>query len=72
MERERPTPQQVVEAQVDMLAAQGTIDASNRVLAAAGLPIDTPPGPTDLTMNAVAVKLPALWPDNPNKCFSFA
>ena len=71
MERERPTSQQVVEAQVDMLAAQATIDAGNRVLAAAGLPIDTPPGPTDLTINAVAVKLPALWPDNPNKWFLY-
>ena len=68
MERERPTPQQVDEARVDMLAAQATIDASNRVLAAAGLPIDTPPGPT---INAVAVKLPALWPDNPNKWFLY-
>ena len=68
MERERPIPQQVDEARVDMLAAQATIDASNRVLAAAGLPIDTPPGPT---INAVAVKLPALWPDNPNKCFLY-
>ena len=67
MERERPTPQ-VDEARVDMLAAQATIDASNRVLAAAGLPIDTPPGPT---INAVSVKLPALWPDNPNKWFLY-
>ena len=25
----------------------------------------------DLTMNAVAVKLPALWPDNPNKWFLY-
>ena len=31
MERERPTPQQVDEARVDMLEAQATIDASNRV-----------------------------------------
>ena len=65
MERERPTPQQVDEARVDMLAAQATIDASNRVLAAAGLPIDTPP------INAVAVKLPALWSDNQNKWFLY-
>ena len=68
MERERPTPQQVDEARVDMLEAQATVDASNRVLTAAGLPIDTPPGPT---INAVAVKLPALWPDNPNKWFLY-
>ena len=64
MERERPTPQKVVEAQVDMLEAQATIDTGKRVLAAAGLPIDTPQGTADLTINVVAVKLPALWPDN--------
>ena len=54
-----------------MLAAQATIAAGNQVLAAAGLPINTPPCPADLTINAVAVKLPALWPDNPNKWFLY-
>ena len=38
---------------------------------AAGLQINTPPCRADLTINAVAVKLPALWPDNPNKCFLY-
>ena len=50
-----------------MLAAQATIAAGNQVLAAAGLPINTPPCPA----NDVAVKLPALWPDNPNKWFLY-
>ena len=54
-----------------MLAAQATIAAGNQVLAAAGLPINTPPCPADLTINAVAVQLPALWPDNPNKWFLY-
>ena len=35
-----------------MVAAQATIDASNLVLDAAGLPIDTPPGPANATINA--------------------
>ena len=42
-----------------------------QVLAAAGLPIATPPGTADLTINTLAVKLPALWPDNPNKWFLY-
>ena len=41
------------------------------MLAAAGLPINKPASPADLTINAVAVKLPALWPDNPNKWFLY-
>ena len=53
-----------------MLAAQATIAAGNQVLAAAGLPINKPPC-LALTINAVAVKLPALWPDNTNKWFLY-
>lgn len=66
---EPPTPQQVTQAKAELLAAQAAIAASSQVLAAAGLPIDTPPQPVDMTISAVAVKLPALWPDNPLKWF---
>ena len=37
---EPPTPQQVQRARAELLAARQTIDASNDVLAAAGLSID--------------------------------
>ena len=46
-----------------MLAAQAAIVTGHQVLAAAGLPINAPPCPAE--------KLPALWPDNPNKCFLY-
>ena len=63
------TAQQVTQAMAELLTAQAAIDASNQVRAAAGLPTVPPPQPVDMTISAVAVKLPALWPDNPLKWF---
>ena len=49
-----------------------TIDASNDVLAAAGLLMETPARPPlSMEMNTVALHLPALWPDNPRKWFLY-
>ena len=45
---------------------------SNDVLAAAGLLMETPARPLlSMEMNTVALKLPALWPDNPRKWFLY-
>ena len=69
---EPPTPQQVQRARAELLAARQTIDASNDVLAAAGLSMETPPlPPLSMEINTVALKLPALWPDNPRKWFLY-
>ena len=68
---EPPTPQQVQRARAELLSARETIDASNDVLAAAGLSIETPRRPTSMEINTVALKLPALWPDNPRKWFLY-
>ena len=41
------------------------VQQAQEVLAAAGLPVEMTHG----HVNGVAMTLPALWPDNPNKCF---
>ena len=68
---EPPTPQQVQRARAELLSARETIDASNDVLAAAGLSMETPGRPPSMEINTVALKLPALWPDNPRKWFLY-
>ena len=62
-----PTEQQVTHAKADLVAAQTIITASNQVLAAAGFTLETDRRPMEVS--AVAVKLPALWADNPAKWF---
>ena len=63
-----PTPEQVQRARAELLSARETIDASNDVLAAAGLSVETPGRPPlSMEINTVALKLPALWPGNPRK-----
>lgn len=67
---EPPTAQQVQRARADLLSAQQTIAASSELLAAAGISMEMPAHPPlGMEVNAVAVKLPALWPDNPRKWF---
>ena len=69
---EPPTPEQVQRARAELLSARETIDASNDVLAAAGILMGTPDRPPlSMEMNTVALKLPALWPDNPRKWFLY-
>ena len=73
---EPPTPQQVQHARAELLAARETIDASNNVLAAAGLSMETPPlppppPPLSMEINTMTLKLPALWSDNPRKWFLY-
>ena len=69
---EPPTPQQVQRARAELLSARQTIDASNDVLAAAGLSMETPGRPPlSMEINTGALKLPALWPDNPRKWFLY-
>ena len=69
---EPPTPEHVQRARAELLSARETIDASNNVLAAAGLLMETPGRPPlSREINTVALKLPALWPDNPRKWFLY-
>ena len=69
---EPPTPGQAQRARAELLSARETIDASNDVLAAAGLLMETPDRPPlSMEMNTVALNLPALWPDNPRKWFLY-
>ena len=59
-------------ARAELLSARETIDASIDVLAAAGLSMETPGRPPlSMEINTVALKLPALWPDNPRKWFLY-
>ena len=70
----RHKPEQVQRSRAELLSARETIDASNDVLAAAGqwLLMETPARPPlSKEMNTVALKLPALWPDNPRKWFLY-
>ena len=68
----RHTPEQVQRSRADGSVCARTIDASNDVLAAAGLLMETPARPPlSMEMNTVALNLPALWPDNPRKWFLY-
>ena len=50
-------------SRADGIVCARTIDASNDVLAAAGLLMETPARPPlSMEMNTVALNLPALWP----------
>ena len=69
---EPPTPEQVQRARAELLSARETIDASNDALAAAGLSMERPGRPPlSMEINTVALKLLALWPDNPRKWFLY-
>ena len=65
MSMEPSTEQQVNQAKANLTVAQATITASHQVFVAAGLALET--GRRPMEVSAVAVKLPALWPDNPAK-----
>ena len=59
---------QVELARMNLATAQAAIVTNSAILEAAGLAVVPTPA-TPMEINAVGLKLPSLWPDNPAKWF---